>query len=161
MERIGVFPGSFDPFTNGHEDIVRRFLPLFDHIIIAIGVNSNKKYMYDTESRIKHIQAVFSDTNVVSVEAYNGLTVNFCQEKKAGYLLRGIRNSADFDFEKAIAQMNADISRADENQIETLFLMTDKAFSAISSSIVREIKKNGGDISQFVTNEELLIINSK
>lgn len=153
MKRIGVFPGSFDPFTIGHEDVIRRFVPLFDEIIIAIGVNSNKKYMYQTESRIKHIEAIFSNEPNVNVEAYEGLTVDFCKEKKAGYLLRGIRNTVDFEFEKAIGQMNKDIAG-----IETVLMMTDKKTSAISSSIVREIKKNNGDITQFVTNEQILVI---
>lgn len=160
MERIGIFPGSFDPFTKGHEDIVRRFLPQFDTVIIALGVNSKKKYMFDTNSRIAHIQSLFAtDLNVV-VESYEGLTIDFCKRKKAGYLLRGLRNTGDFEFEKAIAHMNADISNATGDSVETLFLMTDKNLSAISSSIVREIKKNNGNITQFVTNEELLIINT-
>ncbi|MFT5822802.1 MAG: pantetheine-phosphate adenylyltransferase [Crocinitomix sp.] len=160
MERIGIFPGSFDPFTKGHEDIVRRFLPQFDRIIIGLGVNSKKKYTFETNSRIKHIQSLFkADTNV-SVEAYEGLTIDLCKRKKAGYLLRGLRNTADFEFEKAIAQMNADISNEAGSGVETLFLMTDKSLSAISSSIIREIKKNNGNITQFVTNEELLIINT-
>jgi len=160
MKRIGVFPGSFDPFTKGHEDIVRRFLPLFDQIIIAIGVNSKKKYMYDTNSRIDHISSVFDGDERVRVEAYEGLTIDFCKKNEAGYLLRGLRNTTDFEFEKSIAHMNEVISDLNEAPIETLFLMTDKNLSAINSSIVREIKKNNGDISQFVTNEERLIINT-
>lgn len=160
MKRIGVFPGSFDPFTKGHEDIVRRFLPLFDQIIIAIGVNSKKKYMYDTNSRIDHISSVFDGDERIRVEAYEGLTIDFCKKNEAGYLLRGLRNTTDFEFEKSIAHMNEVISDLNEAPIETLFLMTDKNLSAINSSIVREIKKNNGDISQFVTNEERLIINT-
>lgn len=158
MEKIGVFPGSFDPFTKGHEDIVRRFIPQFDRIIIAIGVNTKKQYMYTTESRIKHIASIFSGEEKVTVESFEGLTVDFCKKKKARYLLRGLRNATDFEFEKAIAQMNADLSAEGGEQIETLFLITDKAFAAISSSIIREIKKNDGSIAQFVTNEEHLII---
>ncbi|UKN01437.1 pantetheine-phosphate adenylyltransferase [Paracrocinitomix mangrovi] len=154
MERIGVFPGSFDPFTKGHEDIVRRFIPLFDKIIIAIGENSSKKYMFSLESREKHIKALFADAPIVEVEIYHKLTVEFCKEKKAQYLLRGIRNATDADYERSIAQMNFDISG-----IETLFLMCDPSLAPINSSIVREIKKNNGDISPFVTNDELLIIN--
>ncbi len=154
MERIGVFPGSFDPFTNGHEDIVRRFLPLFDQVIIAIGVNSKKQYMYQTESRIAHIQSLFSKDENVLVESFVGLTVDYCKSKGARYLLRGIRNTNDFEFEKAIAHMNGDIA-----DVESVFLITAKELSAISSSIIREIKKNDGDISQFVTNEKYLIIN--
>lgn len=154
MKRIGVFPGSFDPFTIGHADIVKRFLPLFDEIIVAIGVNSTKKYMYETNSRIKHIQTIFEGDTTVSVEAYEGLTVDFCKRKGARYLLRGVRNTVDFEFERAIGQMNKDLEG-----IETVLLMTDKETAAISSSIVREIKKSGGNISQFVTNEEVLVIN--
>ncbi|WP_070138600.1 pantetheine-phosphate adenylyltransferase [Crocinitomix algicola] len=160
MEKIGVFPGSFDPFTKGHEDIVKRFLPQFDRIIIAIGENSKKQYMYTIASRMSHIQSIFEGDERVSVEAFEGLTVSFCKEKKARYLLRGLRNSTDFEFEKAIAHMNEDVARNDNFEIETLFLITDKKFSAISSSIVREIKKNNGAIKQFVTNEEHLIINA-
>ncbi|MDA7803659.1 pantetheine-phosphate adenylyltransferase [Crocinitomix sp.] len=160
MERIGVFPGSFDPFTKGHEDIVRRFLPQFDKVIIGLGVNTKKQYMYDTASRIAHIESIFKGESKVSVESFQGLTVNFCQEKKARYLLRGLRNATDFEFEKAIAQMNEAVSNEQNYPIETLFLMTDKQLSAISSSIVREIKKNNGNITQFVTNESLLIINT-
>ncbi len=158
--RIGVFPGSFDPFTKGHEDIARRFLPLFDLVIIAIGVNSNKKYMYDLDSRIRHIEFLFKDEPKIKVESYQGLTVDFCQKNGAGYLLRGLRNADDFEFEKSIAHMNEAISEEASNKIESLFLMTDKNLSAINSSIVREIKKNNGKIHQFVTNEELLIINT-
>lgn len=155
-KRIGVFPGSFDPFTNGHEDVVRRFIPLVDELIIAIGVNSNKKYMYTTESRMEHIKALFKNDPTVRVEAYEGLTVDFCKQNKARYLLRGLRNTVDFEFEKAIGQMNKDLAG-----LETVLLMTDKETSAISSSIVREIKKNGGDISHFVTKEDHLIISKK
>ena len=153
MKRIAIFPGSFDPFTKGHENIVQRAIPLFDEIVIGLGVNNKKQYMFDTESRIKHIQSLFPNQNVV-VEAYTGLTVDFCKEKKAGYLLRGLRNTNDFEFEKAIGQMNKDL-----NDIETVFLITDKEFGAISSTIIREININGGDVSQFVTNLNFLIIN--
>lgn len=161
MKRIGVFPGSFDPFTKGHEDIVRRFLPLFDELIIALGVNSTKQYMYNTDSRLAHIKSLFQADEKVRVVSYEGLTVDFCKKNKAGYLLRGLRNTTDFEFEKAIAQMNEAVSRAAGHDLETLFLMTDKSVSAVSSSIVREIKKNGGAIDQFVTNQELLIINAR
>ena len=154
MKRIGVFPGSFDPFTKGHEDIVRRFIPLFDEVIIAIGVNSTKKYMFTQDSRANHIRVLFADERKVSVENFSGLTVDFCKEKKAQYLLRGIRNATDADYERSIAQMNNELY-----EIETLFLMCDPALAPINSSIIREIKRNNGDISSFVTNDELLIIN--
>ena len=153
MKRIGVFPGSFDPFTKGHEDIVRRFVPLFDEVIVAIGVNTSKNYMFSLESRMAHINSLFADENKVKVEPFHKLTVEFCKDKKAQYLLRGIRNATDADYERSIAQMNFDLSG-----IETLFLMCDPALAPISSTIIREIKRNDGDISSFVTNEQLLII---
>ena len=153
MKRIAVFPGSFDPFTKGHEDIVRRFLNLFDEVIIAVGVNSNKKYFFTLESRIEHIQSLFTDVENISVEAFSKLTVDFCKEKEAQFLIRGIRNGSDADYERAIAQMNLELTG-----IETLFLMCNPSLSFINSSIVREIKKNNGDISKFVTNTEVLII---
>ena len=154
MKRIGVFPGSFDPFTKGHEDIVRRFISLFDEVIIAVGVNTTKKYMFSQESRVNHIQTLFQDDSTVSIERFTGLTVDFCKEKGAQYLLRGIRNATDADYERSIAQMNSALY-----EIETLFLMCDPALAPINSSIIREIKRNNGDISAFVTNADLLIIN--
>jgi pantetheine-phosphate adenylyltransferase len=153
MKRIAIFPGSFDPFTKGHEDIVRRAIPLFDELYIAIGINSSKNYYYTTNSRLAQIKSIFKDEPAVKVEAYDGLTVNLCKEKKARYLLRGIRNIMDFEFERAIGQMNSDLAG-----IESVFLITDQKYSAISGTIVREINRNGGDISQFVTNMEELII---
>ena len=154
MKRIGVFPGSFDPFTKGHEDIVRRFVPLFDEVIVAVGVNTSKQYMFTQESRTEHINALFADEGKVRVESFTGLTVDFCKEKSAQYLLRGIRNATDADYERSIAQMNNELYA-----IETLFLMCDPKLAPINSSIIREIKRNNGDISSFVTNDHLLIIN--
>jgi pantetheine-phosphate adenylyltransferase len=154
MKRIGVFPGSFDPFTKGHEDIVKRFLPLLDEVIIAIGVNESKKYMHTLDSRITHIQSLFENEEKVAVDCYSKLTVDFCKEKGAQYLLRGLRNAVDADYERSIAQMNIKLAG-----IETLILMTNTEYAPISSSIIREIKKNNGDISEFVTNSEQLIIN--
>jgi len=156
MQRIGIFPGSFDPFTKGHESVVNRFLPMFDTVIIAIGINTTKQYLFSLESRVKHIESLFLNNPKVVVLSYSGLTTDLCKEKKAQYLLRGIRNTTDFEFEKSIAQMNQSLSG-----IETLFLMTEAHLTPINSSIVREIKKNNGDISLFVTKSELLIINSK
>jgi pantetheine-phosphate adenylyltransferase len=153
MKRIGVFPGSFDPFTKGHEDIVRRFISLFDEVIVAVGVNTSKQYLFTQESRTEHIKVLFEDEPKVTVESFTGLTVDFCKEKKAQYLLRGIRNATDADYERSIAQMNNELY-----EIETLFLMCDPLLAPINSSIVREIKRNDGDISSFVTKDELLII---
>lgn len=156
MQRIAVFPGSFDPFTKGHESIVNRFLPLFDELIIALGVNSTKTPFFTLESRMLHIQSLFSDQPKVKIETFEGLTIDFCRQKKAQYLIRGIRNTTDFEFEKSIAQMNQTLSG-----IETLFLMTDAHLAPVNATIVREIKKNQGDIRSFVTNEQLLIIQTK
>jgi len=153
MTKIGIFPGSFDPFTKGHENIVERFLPLFDKIIIGVGGNTSKKYYYTQESRIKHIESIFKDESKISVEHYQGLTVNFCKAKKAQYLLRGLRNTTDFNYEKSIALMNKELEG-----VETLFLMTDEGLSHISSTIIREVAKNNGDISPFVTKPNELVI---
>jgi len=153
MTKIGIFPGSFDPFTKGHENIVERFLPLFDQIIIGVGGNTSKNYYYRPESRIKHIESIFENEPKISVEYYQGLTVSFCREKKAQYLLRGLRNTTDFNYEKSIALMNKELEG-----VETLFLMTDEGLSHISSTIIREVAKNNGDISPFVTKPNELII---
>jgi len=153
MTKIGIFPGSFDPFTKGHENIVERFLPLFDQIIIGVGGNTSKNYYYRPESRIKHIESIFENEPKISVEYYQGLTVSFCREKKAQYLLRGLRNTTDFNYEKSIALMNKELEG-----VETLFLMTDEGLSHISSTIIRDVAKNNGDISPFVTKPNELII---
>lgn len=144
--RKAVFPGSFDPVTYGHVDIVLRALPLFDEIVVAIGSNSSKSYMFDLEKRIELIQKAFNDHPKVTVHYYQGLTVNFCENIGAKFILRGIRNSADYEFERAIAGMNKKIYP----EIETVFILSDPEKSIISSTIVRDIIKNGGDVSQFV-----------
>lgn len=146
MSRIAVFPGSFDPITNGHVDIVQRAVGLFDKIIIAVGQNAQKKYMFSREDRMKYIQMAFQGVEEIEVTQFEGLTVEFCRSVGAEYILRGLRNPADFEFEKAIAQAN----RMMNHQLETVFLLTDPEFSAISSSIVRDIYRNGGDVSMFV-----------
>ncbi|ODS89536.1 pantetheine-phosphate adenylyltransferase [Chryseobacterium lacus] len=135
--RIAVFPGSFDPITLGHYDIVERAAPLFDKIIIAIGQNSQKKYMFSLEQRKEFIQKTFKDFPNVEVDSFEGLTIDYCQSKKVNFILRGLRNPADFEFEKAIAQTNRTLTH--DNKIETIFLLTSAGKSFISSSIVREI----------------------
>ncbi len=148
-----VFPGSFDPFTLGHKDIIDRALPLFDALIIAIGVNVDKKYMFDTEARIQMIEAVYQNEPKIKVVAYSGLTVDFCHAHQLHFILRGLRNPADFEFEKAIAQTNRKLGG-----IETVFLLTGPETSFISSSIVRDIFRNGGDISKLVPTEIMPVI---
>ncbi len=146
MSRIAVFPGSFDPITRGHESLILRALELFDEIIIAVGENPEKKCMFPLNKRKKWLSQVFEKHPRVKIEAYSGLTIDFCRKKKAGYILRGLRTSADFEFERSIGQMN----RAMEPHVETVFLLSEPQFNSLSSSIVRDILKNGGDVSQFV-----------
>jgi pantetheine-phosphate adenylyltransferase len=140
-----VFPGSFDPITNGHFDIIKRGISLFDEVIVAIGVNADKKYMFDLEDRKKFIEEAFKDEPKVKVITYSGLTIDLCQKEQANFILRGLRNPADFEFEKAIAHTNRTLSK-----IETVFLLTAAKTSFISSSIVRDVLRNGGDISGLV-----------
>lgn len=146
MKRIAVFPGSFDPFTIGHESIVCRSLHLFDEIVVAVGKNSSKANMYSLEQRIEWISAIFKDVPSVKVTAYEGLTVNFCKEIGAGFILRGLRTSSDFEYERPIAQMN----KALAYEVETIFVTALPEHVAISSSIIRDIVRNGGDASPFV-----------
>lgn len=145
MSKKAVFPGSFDPVTLGHVDIISRALPLFDELIIAIGVNDAKKYMFTLEERIAFIKESFKDEPKISVETYKGLTIDYCKKVDATYMLRGLRNPADFEFEKAIAQTNRKLSG-----IDTLFLLTSADTSFISSSIVRDVLRNGGDYTVLV-----------
>ncbi len=146
MKNIAVFPGSFDPITKGHESIVRRASGLFDKIIVAIGVNASKKGMFSLEQKQKWIIDTFKDLPNVEVKSYTGLTVDFCIKENAGYILRGLRSNADFEYEFTIAQMNKLL----QNHVETYFLLTEPQYSAISSTIVRDIHRNGGDVSRFV-----------
>lgn len=152
MKKIGLFPGSFDPFTKGHEEVVRKSLTLFDEVIIGVGVNSKKVYMFDLDKRINHIKELFKDDPQVRIEEFHTLTVNFCKEIGANFIIRGLRDSKDFQYEKSIAHMNNSISG-----IETVFFLTKQEYSAINSSIIREIHQNGGPISAFVTKPELLV----
>jgi pantetheine-phosphate adenylyltransferase len=145
-KRIAVFPGSFDPITIGHESIIRRALILFDEIVIGIGNNTTKKYYFPLEQRQQFIRDVFKGDSKITVKAYSGLTVDFCKEIGAEFILRGLRTSADYEFERAIAQMNHSMSP----EIETIFLVSEPALSHISSTIVRDILLNKGDISPFV-----------
>jgi len=144
--KIAVFPGSFDPITLGHLDIVQRALPLFDKIIIAVGTNANKKYMFPEEQRINWIKETFKDEEKVSIDSYQGLTIEYCERQNARFILRGLRNPSDFEFEKAIAQTNRKLKK----DLETVFLLTASGLSSISSSIVRDVMRNKGDYSQFV-----------
>lgn len=142
-----VFPGSFDPITLGHYDIIERGVTLFDELIIAIGVNADKKYMFTLEERVQFIKEAFKNEPKIEVMTYEGLTVNFCKEVDAQFILRGLRNPADFEFEKAIAHTNRKLS-----EIETVFLLTSSGKSYISSSIVRDVIRNNGDFTGLVPN---------
>jgi pantetheine-phosphate adenylyltransferase len=146
MKKVAVFPGSFDPFTIGHEAIIRRAMSLFDEIIIAVGSNALKKNYYSLDTREKMIRKVFKDEPRIKVDHYEGLTVDFCKKKNAGYLLRGLRTAADFEFERAIGQVN----KAMAPGIESVFLLTVPEHSFINSTIVRDIIRSGGDASKFV-----------
>lgn len=146
MERIAVFPGSFDPITRGHESIIRRALPLFDKIIVAIGENGEKKSFFSIEQRLEWIKQLFSNEPHVEVITYNGLTVDFAKKHKARFILRGLRTSADFEFERGIGQVNRMIAP----QIESVFLLCDPQYVSVSSSIVREVYRHGGDVAQFL-----------
>lgn len=140
-----VFPGSFDPITLGHKDVIIRAIPLFDEIVIAIGINIEKKYMFSLEQRKKYIEDCFKEYENISVMTYEGLTVDFCKKHSIDYIIRGLRNPADFEFEKAIAHTNRDLA-----SVETVFLLTAAKTSYISSSIVRDVLRNGGNVSNLV-----------
>lgn len=140
-----VFPGSFDPITLGHFDIIKRGIPLFDEVIVAIGINADKKYMFSLEERKKFIEEAFKDEPKVTVVTYEGLTIDLCRKLGADFILRGLRNPADFEFEKAIAHTNRRLSK-----IETVFLLTASKTSYISSSIVRDVIRNNGDYTVLV-----------
>ncbi len=143
--RKAIFPGSFDPITLGHYDIIKRSIPLFDEIIVAIGINAEKKYMFSLEERKRFLEEAFDDEPSISVITYEGLTIDLCKKLNANFILRGLRNPADFEFEKAIAHTNRRLSK-----IETVFLLTAAKTSFISSSIVRDVIRNGGDYKVLV-----------
>ena len=146
MSRIALFPGSFDPITLGHVDIIERAVPLFDEIKIAVGTNSAKNYLFSLEQRVQWIEQTFAHEPTISVITYEGLTVDFAREQGVQFLLRGLRNPADFEFEKAIAQANREMVP----DLETVFLLTSARYAYISSSIVREVYNHGGDFQKFV-----------
>lgn len=149
MAKIAVFPGSFSPFTIGHKSIVERGLSIFDEIIIAIGINNEKTHFFSINDRIQWIENVYIKNPKIKVKSYKGLTVDFCKKESANFILRGLRNSNDFKFEKNIAQTNNQLN----NEIQTIFLMTPPELSHISSTIIRDIIKNGGDVSKFIPKE--------
>lgn len=146
MKRIALFPGTFDPITIGHVNLIERAMHLYDEIVIGIGHNSSKSTLFSLEQREQWIKDIFKDQPKVRVAPYNGLTVKFCDEIGARYILRGLRNMSDFDYEKNIAQMNKLVSP----QIETIFLMCDPIYTPISSSVVRDLIRNGGDASPYI-----------
>jgi pantetheine-phosphate adenylyltransferase len=146
MKRIAIFPGSFDPFTNGHYDIIKRSIGLFDEIIIAIGNNSNKKRYLPVEQMLGIIEDLFKDQKAVSAKSYKGLTAEFARTVGAQFLLRGLRNTTDFEYENTIAQANRHLNK----DLETVFLITSPHLAAISSSIIREIHSYGGNVDDFI-----------
>ena len=152
--KIALFPGSFDPVTKAHVDILKRSISLFDKVVIGIGINSTKQALLSIEARKKMLEAVFANEPKVEIQTYSGLTVDFCKEIGANHMIRGIRTVSDFEYEKAIAQMN----HALVPEIESIFIVSKPGYSSISSTIVRDILRNKGDISQFVPKEVLEFI---
>ncbi len=152
MLKIAVFPGSFDPFTKGHENVISRALPLFDKILIAIGHNSEKRSFFSLEKRLAMIGKLYQDEPRIEVTFYEGLTVDYCRQVKAQYLLRGLRTAADFEYERAIAQIN----RKMNPEVETVFILAVPEFTPVNSTIIREILKYGGDASQFLPDKMII-----
>ena len=149
MSKVAVFPGSFSPFSIGHQSVVEKALPLFDKIIISVGVNSKKNQYFSIQKRMQWIGSVYANNEKIEVKKYEGLTIDFCKKEGANFILRGLRDSHDFKFEKDIAQMNNDL----DSSIETIFIITPPELSHISSSLIRDIIKNGGDVSKFIPKE--------
>jgi pantetheine-phosphate adenylyltransferase len=147
--KIALFPGSFDPVTKAHVDILKRSLPLFDKVVIGIGLNSTKAAYLSLDKRKEILRAVFADEDKVEVQTYEGLTVEFCKKIDAQFMIRGIRTVSDFEYEKAIAQMNHALAP----DIESIFIVSKPGYSSISSSIVRDIMRNNGDVRQFIPKE--------
>lgn len=152
MKKTALFPGTFDPFTKGHEAIVYKALAIFDHVEIALGQNTSKQTLFSLEKRILHLKTLFEKEQSVSISSFSGLTVDYCKQHQIAHIIRGLRDTKDFQYERSIAHMNFELSK-----IETVFFLTDLHLSAINSSIVREIVKSGGSIHQFVTRSELLV----
>ncbi|MDR3680261.1 MAG: pantetheine-phosphate adenylyltransferase [Flavipsychrobacter sp.] len=149
MQRICLFPGTFDPITLGHVDVIKRAVSLFDKLVIGVGINSSKQPMFTVEQRTGWIKEIFKDDPRIEVTGYEGLTVHFCQKIGAKFILRGIRYVSDFEYEKAIADMNRMLSQ----EVETIFLTCAPQFSTISSTIVRDVIRNGGDVKLFIPKE--------
>ena len=152
MERVAIFPGSFDPITIGHVDIIQRALPLFDKIIISVGSNSEKKYFFNLEKRIQWIKKVFIKNPKIEVKSYNKLTVEFAKDSNARFLIRGLRNISDFEFEKTMAHANSELNPS----IESVFLLTKPKYSFITSTVVRDTIRNDGDYRKFVPNQVVI-----
>lgn len=152
--KTALFPGSFDPVTIAHVDILRRSLSLFDKIIIGVGTNSSKQPMLPAETRINILRAVFAGEPKIEISEYSGLTVNFCKQTGASYIIRGIRTVSDFEYEKAIAQMNHEL----EPSVESIFILSNPGYSSISSTIVRDIFRHKGNISKFVPGEAMTFL---
>lgn len=149
--KIALFPGSFDPITIAHVDILKRSLPLFDKIVVGIGLNSSKQSFLSAEKREEIVKSIFMNDSNVEVQLYQGLTIDFCKKINATYMVRGIRSASDFEYERAIAQINKSMMP----EVETIILLSRPEYSAISSTIVRDILRNNGDVSQFVPKEAL------
>lgn len=157
MKRTAIFPGSFDPITKGHQAIVERALHLFDEVIIAIGINANKKTLFSEEERIAYIKKTFKKHPQVKVCSYNGLTVDFCKDNNVKFILRGLRSGTDFEYEKSIHQVNKLLA----TDLESVLLFSDAELGSITSSIVREVLSHGGDISSMVPEEIVAEVSSK
>jgi len=149
MQRICLFPGSFDPITKGHVDIIERSISLFDKMVIGIGVNSGKQPMFTAEQRTDWIREIFRNDDRIEVAAYEGLTVEFCKKIGAGFILRGVRYVSDFEYERAIADMNRMLSPG----LETIFLTSSPEYSTVSSTLVRDVIRNNGNVDRFIPDE--------
>ncbi|HCE48098.1 MAG TPA: pantetheine-phosphate adenylyltransferase [Prevotellaceae bacterium] len=154
MERIAIFPGSFDPFTIGHDSVVRRALPLFDKIVIAVGINASKKTLFPVEKRLSDIRAIYNKEPKIDVQSYETLTIDFAKKVGAGFIVRGLRSVRDFEYERDIAEMNSRISG-----IETILLFTEHQYACISSSAVRELISYGKDVSSYLPKATLSLEN--